>query len=142
MKNDRFSKFIISVASGMGLVLAICIIIAAGISLFSLSKYLVILFKADPLDVYKTIKNFLAIALLLTISIELVLMILSHSMHNVLELVMFAVARKMLVYSDTMMDILIGTIAIAIVFGVKKYLTSSEKFMDTLKNLKKNNPPA
>jgi hypothetical protein len=142
MKNDKFSRMIASLASGMSLLLAICIILAAGVSFFALSKYLVILLKADPLDVYITIKKFLAIALLLTISIELVLMILSHSTYNVLELVMFAVARKMLVYSDTMMDILIGTIAIGIVFAVKKYLTSSEKFIDTIKNLKKNNTPA
>jgi hypothetical protein len=44
-----------------------------------------------------------------------------------LELVLFAVSRKMLVYSDNMLDILLGTIAIAIVFGVKQYLTAAQR---------------
>jgi type III secretory pathway component EscU len=127
MKKKPSEKFILKTSRVIEFLLAVCILTAVAISLMSLSKYFVLLFQSDVSDSYKIIKDFLGVALLLAISIELVLMILAHSTSNLLELVLFAVAQKMLVYSDNMLDILLGTVAIAIVFGVKQYLTASQR---------------
>ncbi len=74
-------------------------------------------------------------ALLLIVGIELVLMLLTHSATSILELVLFAIARKMLVYSETMLELLIATAAIAIVFAIKKYLIGSKYSLRKSKDL-------
>ena len=39
------------------------------------------------------------------------LMIINHSTKAILELILFVIARKMLIYSHTMLDLVLGTLA-------------------------------
>ncbi len=62
-------------------------------------------------------KVFLAHTLLLVVGLELSLMLISHTPGKVLEVVLYAIARKMLISSANMTDILFGgVIALALVF--------------------------
>jgi len=115
-------KKLIKYVAGLELILALCIVLSIAIGLITIAKYLVLILQTDVSETYFVIKKFLALALLLVIGVELVLMLLSHSTSSILELVLFAIARKMLVYSETMMDLLIGTAAIAIVFLIRRFL--------------------
>lgn len=124
MNMDLFKKKLVKYATGLELILAFFIVVAIAIGLITIVKYLILIFQSDATETYAVFKKFLAVALLLVIGVELVLMLLSHSTSSILELVLFAIARKMLVYSETMTDLLIGTAAIAIVFLIRKFLMS------------------
>lgn len=123
---EDIKKRLVKLATGLELVLAFLIVIAIAIGLVTVVKYLGIIFNSDVHDTYNVFKDFLGVALSLVIGVELVLMLMSHSTSSILELVLFAIARKMLVYSQTMMDLLIGTAAILMVFLIRKYLMSSK----------------
>ena len=121
---NLIKKKLVKYATGLELILALCIVLAIAIGLITIIRYLFLIFQTDVSETYFIMKKFLAVALLLVIGVELVLMLLSHSTSSILELVLFAIARKMLVYSETMMDLLIGTAAIAIIFLTRKFLMS------------------
>lgn len=66
--------------------------------------------------------QFLGNALNLLIGVEFVKMLAKHTAENLLEVLMFAIARQMVVEHLNMTETLIGVIAIAIIFAVRKYL--------------------
>jgi len=66
--------------------------------------------------------QFLGNALTLLIGVEFVKMLAKHTAENLLEFLMFAIARQMVVEHLNMTETLIGVIAIAIIFTVRKYL--------------------
>lgn len=109
--------------------MAIAILLAVGviIGLIDLIKYFSLLLYADPADSYQIFQSFLAYALLLIVGVELILMVLYHSTKSILELVLFVIARKMLIYSNNMIDLVLGTLAIAIVFATLKFLVLNGK---------------
>ncbi len=80
------------------------------------------IFKTDALSSYEILQGFLAHTLLLVVGLELSLMLISHTPGKVLEVVLYAIARKMLISSANMTDILFGVIALALVFFIDKYL--------------------
>lgn len=66
--------------------------------------------------------EFLGNALTLLIGVEFVKMLAKHTAENLLEVLMFAIARQMVVEHLNMVETLIGVIAIALIFAVRKYL--------------------
>ena len=66
--------------------------------------------------------EFLGNALTLLIGVEFVKMLSKHTAENLLEVLMFAIARQMVVEHLNMTETLIGVIAIGIIFTVRKYL--------------------
>lgn len=103
--------------------------IAIIIGLLDIIKYFVLIFNTDAEGSYAVFKNFLGHTLLLVVGIELMLMLLSHSTSAILELVLYVIARKMLIYGDTMLDLVLGTVAIAGVFAIQKYLEPKKDFV-------------
>lgn len=67
---------------------------------------------------------FLTHAIELIIGVEFVKMLAKHTPGSAIDVLLFAVARKLIVAESAMLDVLIGVVAIAILFFVKKYLTS------------------
>ncbi len=123
---EKFRKLLLKYANNVEVILAFLIIIGMTIGLVTVVRYMFEIPQVGITDSYELVKKFLSMSLLLVIGIELVLMLLSHSSVSVLDLVLFATARKMLIYSDTMIDLFIATAAIAVVFGIKKYLVTSK----------------
>ena len=81
--------------------------------------------------------GFLGNILTLIIGVEFVKMLAKHTAENLLEVLMFAIARQMIVEHLDMIDTLIGIISIAIIFAVRKYLLlkstdDKEKIYDKL----------
>lgn len=66
--------------------------------------------------------GFLANSLALVVGLEFVKMLCKHSVETVVEVLMFAIARQMVVEHLGTLEILIGVIAIAVLFAVRKYL--------------------
>ncbi len=110
----------------------ISVLIAVGviIGLVDLIRYFPTIFFATPTDSYQIFQNFLGYTLLLIVAIELMLMIINHSTKAILELILFVIARKMLIYSNTMADLVLGALAIAIVFFISKYLFRTDRDED------------
>ena len=73
--------------------------------------------------------EFLANALSLVVGVEFVKMLCRHSAQTVVEVLMFATARQMVVEHLQTTQTLIGVIAIAILFAIRKFLMTEEDDM-------------
>ncbi|HHU31552.1 MAG TPA: hypothetical protein GXZ50_02655 [Clostridia bacterium] len=71
---------------------------------------------------FSDFQQLLSYLLLLIIALELAYMLIEHTPNNVVEVMIYAIARKMLIYNTTALDLLVGVITLAILFGVKVYL--------------------
>ena len=86
---------------------------------------------------YSQLNSFLAEALLLVIGVELVVMLSLHIPGVLLEVLLYAIARKLILLPKTagMFDLLLGVIAIAISFAIRKYLISPDEQLISLNRL-------
>lgn len=82
---------------------------------------------ADIGEFYELFNDFLAYSFILIVGVELILLILNHSTMSILNLMLFIIARKMLIYSETMLDLVFGATALAIVFAIIRYLVKTDK---------------
>ncbi len=73
-------------------------------------------------EFYHTFEGLLSNILLIVIGVELAILLIRRSPESLVEVMFFVVARKMLVKSDNMWDLIIGVAAIAGLFAVRKYL--------------------
>lgn len=101
-------------------------LILIGVLIFSIDiiKDLYLLIKDFP-DINLSIDTFLAHVLSLIIAIEFIKMLAKHTPGSAIDVVLFAIARKLIVQHGTMLDSLIGVVAIAILFAIRRYLTVS-----------------
>lgn len=127
MKTFDFSKKLTSFAVALELILAVFLAVGILIGFLGVFKYFGDIMLTDGIDTYEIFKEYLGFILLLVVGVEFILMLLSHSTSAVLELVLFAIARKMLVYSETVTDLLIGTVAIAVIFLIKRFLMTQKR---------------
>lgn len=93
---------------------------------------------------YTQLNSFLAEALLLVIGVELVVMLSLHTPGVLLEVLLYAIARKLILLpkSSGMGDLLLGILSIGAIFAIRKYLMSPEEramSLSRLYNLKKSN---
>ena len=77
---------------------------------------------------YEEINSFLGQVILLVIGLELVIMLTLHSSKALLEVLVFAIAHKLLLLPKTqgMGQLLLGIIGIACLFAIKKHLITSD----------------
>lgn len=71
---------------------------------------------------YDTLQHFLSYLLLLIIALELAMMLIKHTPNNVVDVTIYAIARKMLIYNTSSSDMLLGVITLSILFFVKHFL--------------------
>lgn len=133
MKHNAFETKIEKVTYVLEMIVAVLIAIGVAIGLIDLIKYFHQIFVTDPASSYELFNDFLGYALVLIVGIELILMIIYHSTDAILELVLFVIARKMLIYSHTMLDLVLGTLSLAIVFAIIKFLILKDEKVDIVK---------
>lgn len=77
---------------------------------------------------YSQLNDILAQILLLVIAIEFVVMLSLHIPGTIIEVLLYAIARKMLLFpkSGGMLEVLLGVIAIAGLFTIRKYLLTKD----------------
>ncbi|MGI6069075.1 MAG: transporter [Blautia sp.] len=66
--------------------------------------------------------DFLAESLSLVVGLEFVKMLCRHTADTLVEVLMFAIARQMIVEHLSTLETLIGVLAIAVLFAIRKYL--------------------
>ena len=71
---------------------------------------------------YHTFEGLLSNILLIIIGVELAILLIRRSPESLVEVMFFVVARKMLIQSHAIWELLIGVAAIAGLFAVRKYL--------------------
>lgn len=80
---------------------------------------------------YQTLNNILAQVLLLVIGVELVIMLSLHIPGAFIEALLYAIARKMLLLpkNEGMMDVLLGVVAMAGLFAIKRFLIQKGSYI-------------
>ena len=130
MKNDLLKKMettMKGLISWLETLLAILIVIGVVISGKDIVMLIYAVFITDATGSYQIFQSMLSHVLFIVVGLELALMLISHSAANVIEVILYAIARKMLISSSNTFDILIGVIALALVFAVDKYLHSERQ---------------
>ena len=79
------------------------------------------IFNGEPFE-YENFSEFLANSFSLVIGIEFIKMMIKHTPGSVVEVLLFAIARGLVVEHTATWETLIGIIAIAVVFATRKYL--------------------
>jgi len=101
-------------------VLVIGFVIVGAISIIMSAKEMHLLSAGG--DFYQAFEGLLSNILLIIIGVELAILLIRRSPESLVEVMFFVVARKMLILSHSQWDLLIGVVAIAGLFGVRKYL--------------------
>lgn len=127
MNKNNFEKKMESTVHMIELVIALVILIGIMVGIVDLVRYFLMILKTPPIEAYDVFHTFLGHCLLLLVGAEFIYMIIHHSIKSLLELILFVIARKMLIYSDSMLDLVFGTIALAGIFIIIKYLVPTEK---------------
>lgn len=122
-KSNGFMKMVF----GIEMLLAVFILIsvaASGINLIMQFRNMIDLKLFDIS--YDLFEGLLAHILLLVIGLELAMMLVNHTTSAVIEVMLYAVARKMLIYTHSTYEMLAGVVALAGIFVIRKYLFCSE----------------
>ncbi|MFZ5351407.1 MAG: transporter associated domain-containing protein [Bacillota bacterium] len=135
MLNDRLKHAIRKGAFYLEYVLALFIVISVIIGMVDLIRYLILIYTTNPYDTYDVFQKFLGHVLLMVVGVELVSMLVFHSPSSVVEVLLYAVARKLLIYNEGMLDFIIGIAAVAAIFAIRKFL-----FVEKLGNTLDRNP--
>jgi len=117
---NKFLKILTKSTRILEIIICITIVIAIGISMITVTNGLKELFLYPSKQ--DAFKNFLGIAFNILIGIEFLKMIYRNNLSTVLEVLLFAIARQLIVEHTTAYENLVGIISIAILFLIRKYL--------------------
>lgn len=109
-------------------IIACVMLVMVALGFIDLTKLIIQMVNSDAGLSYDLVQQILAHTMLLVIAIELATMLIHHSPSGVLEVALYAVAKKMLISSTSTLDLLIGVLAIAVIFATDKYLHTNTKF--------------
>lgn len=124
---NRNSKVFMKIVHMLEMSLAVYILICVAANGIYLIKNFPELIYMDSFQAsYSLLEQLFAHILLLVIGLELDMMLVNHTTSAVIEVMLYAVARKMLIYTNTTLEMLIGVVALAGIFAIYKYLYSSE----------------
>ena len=115
---DRVYKLAICIETFFAIVIAIVIVLLA-------VKLITIIFQPGFFVDEESFSNFLKNALGLVVGVEFVRMLVRHTMDNVVEVLIFAISRHLIVYHLEIWEILIGVLCMAILFAIRKFLVVS-----------------
>ena len=77
--------------------------------------------------------NFLSSALTLVVGLEFIKLLCQHTSENLIEVLMFAISRQMVVEHLNTFQMLLGVISIFILLAARKYLTDYREKKNKLK---------
>ena len=127
--NSKLMKKIRNLILYLEVIIGIIIAITVILGIPDLFRYMFIIVTSTKELSYDAFSNFLKHVLMLVVGLEMMMMVLTHSHESILTLILFVIARKMLVYADSMFDIFIGTISIAVVFFVLRFFEGNDKLL-------------
>jgi len=121
--SNGFMKMVFSIE----MLLAVFILVSVAASGVQLIMHFRDMVFVQPFEIsYDLFEGLLAHILLLVIGLELAMMLVNHTTSAVIEVMLYAVARKMLIYTHSTYEMLAGVVALAGIFVIRKYLYCSE----------------
>lgn len=125
---EKLSKSIFNTIIYLETLLGIAVILGIILSAVDILRYYKIIVTAPPIETYGIMQQFLGHILTLVIGLELVIMLVKHTPSSVIEVLLYAIARKMIIDSKTMMDIVLGIIALIGLFAINKFFKPGQFF--------------
>ena len=115
-------KFLLKTAWVLELIIALFILVVTVVQMVLTGK--------DSLD-YLTLgqfslNEFFANTMNIIVGLEFVKMLILHTPQAVTDVLLFAIARQLVVTHSSSMDTLLGVAAVALIFVIKKFLHSQE----------------
>ncbi len=135
----KYSKFLLKLSKFFEAILSVILLVIVLFGMVDLARSAYQAYIVDfsnPVD-YTQLNGFFAEVLLLAIGVELVVMLSLHTSGVLLEVLLFAIARKLILLpkSAGILDLLLGIIAIGCIFAIRKFLMSEEEKKITLSRL-------
>ncbi len=122
MKISQLKTKVMRMTIYLELILAMFITAGIIIGMVDLVKYLVLIYQTNPIDTYDVLQKFLGHILLLVVGVEMVAMLIMHTPGSVIEVLLYAIARNMLIGNKGTFDFILGVLSIAGIFAIRKYL--------------------
>lgn len=126
MQNKRKNRTILNIAFLFEKLLAGVVLIAVFLGTIDVLRLIweTYIVNFENIIQYEQLNNMLGQILLLVVGVELVVMLSLHMPGALIEALLYALARKMLLIpkKEGMLEILLGVISIAGLFAIKKYL--------------------
>lgn len=116
----RFEESLLHVANCLELFISVLMIIM--LIILSLKFFVTIIDSRSYVNGQDDLATFLTMALNLAVGVEFVKMLCKHTPDTIIEVLLFATARQMIVYHLSAMETLVGVAAIAGLFATRKYL--------------------
>ncbi len=116
--SDNIAKVIFAAEA----VLAVCIITCVFISIDNLFFYIKTVVTIPGGEAYDIFSRMLGHILLMVVGLELALTLVRHDSQSILDVMIYGVARKLLVYPTQNNELLVGVIAVGALFLVQKYV--------------------
>lgn len=101
----------------------IAVLLACGI-IIMIFQLILSIGKLPDLNTYPNYDDLLTSCFNLIIGVELIRMLYLHTPATVFEVLLFAIARQIIIDHGSPLSSLIGVVAIAILFAIRKYLFS------------------
>lgn len=112
---DQVAEF----ASLLEVIISVLVLIGLVISSIPVAKEMLSLWQSGSTDAFQT---FLGHAFNLVIGIEFIKMLAKHSPGSALEVLLYAIARNMILGHGTTAENLLGVAAIGLIFIIRKFL--------------------
>ncbi len=116
----RFEESMLHVANCLELFISVLMIIM--LIILSLKFFMTVVDSRSYVNGQDNLTTFLTMALNLAVGVEFVKMLCKHTPETIIEVLLFATARQMIVYHASAYETLIGVAAIAGLFATRKYL--------------------
>ncbi len=130
MIRKKMKKKVLNMAISFEMILAIVILLVVLLGTFDTLRVIYATYIVDythPID-YGQLNGIFAHILLLVIGVEIAIMLTLHKQSALLEVLMYGIARKMLLLpkTDGMLEIFLGVVAIGGLFLIRKYHIDEE----------------
>ena len=122
----RMRERILKIARGMEIVMAVVILVAIAVRAVLLVAGLIQELRTDSMAF--SIDDFLSKMLLIIMGIEFVKMLMLHTYGAVIDVLLFAMARQMIVTHNGPEGTLFSVISVAVIFAIKKFLYTGESW--------------
>ncbi|NLZ53631.1 MAG: hypothetical protein GX892_10890 [Thermoanaerobacteraceae bacterium] len=125
----KLSSKIVKIVITLELILALLLAIGVVVGFVDILGYFKIIYYTSPIDTFPVMQTFLGHILTLVIGLELAVMLVRNTPSSVIEVLLFAIARKMIIESKSMVDILLGVVAIGVLFFINKFFDPARSFI-------------
>lgn len=115
--SSRIAKAVVILEAILASLLAIGVIIGST----DILRYFKIIYHTTPMETFPVLQTFLGHILTLVIGLELAVMLIRHTPSSVIEVLLYAIARKIIIEPKNMFDVVLGILALGGLLFINKH---------------------